>query len=118
MKVYVDDIRNPENHLSTEQAEGIVWIKEWWEAKNFIFHNNEEIEVLHFDNFLGDRTHTGADLLMMVTYRLKRNAFPKLKQIYLHSSDKDVVEKLYNAQIERCTDAGVELIKNSRPNRT
>lgn len=118
MKIFVDDIRNPENHLSTEQCAGIVWLKEWWEAKNFIFQNALEIEVIHFDNFLGDRNHTGADLLRMVTYRLRHNEFPKLKQIYLHSSDKDVVNSLYNSQIERCTAAGVELIKNSRPNRT
>lgn len=118
MKVYVDDIRNPVNHLSTEQAEGIVWIKEWWEAKNFIFDNCEEIETIHLDNFLGDRTRTGADILRMVVYRLKRGTFPKLKLIYLHSSDQDVVNKLYDSHCERCKEAGVELIKNSRPNRT
>ncbi|AMM44002.1 hypothetical protein FDG95_gp540 [Pectobacterium phage vB_PcaM_CBB] len=118
MKVYVDDIRNPENHLSAEQAEGIHWKKEWWEAKNFIFDNCEEIETIHLDNFLGDRTHTGADILRMVTRSLKRGTFPKLKQIYLHSSDKEVVNNLYNSQIECCKEAGVELIKNSRPNRT
>lgn len=118
MKVYVDDIRNPEHHLTPEQAEGIVWKKEWWEAKNFIFDNASEIEVVHLDNFLGDRNHTGADILRMITHRLKRDAFPKLKQIYLHSSDKEVIENLYNTQIERCTNAGVELIKNSRPNRS
>lgn len=118
MKVYVDDIRNPENHLTSEQSDGIIWIKEWWAAKNFIFDNSGEVEVIHLDNFLGDRKHTGADILSMVTHRLKRGTFPNLKQIYLHSSDKDVVEKLYNSQIERCISAGVELIKNSRPNRT
>lgn len=118
MKVYVDDIRKPENHLTPEQAEGIILKTEWWEARNFIFDNSEVIEVIHLDNFLGDRNHTGADILRMVTYRLKRGTFPNLKQIYLHSSDKDVVNKLYDAQIERCKEAGVELIKNSRPNRS
>ena len=118
MKVYVDDIRNPENHLSTELAQGIHWKKEWWEAKNFIFNNSEEIEAIHLDNFLGDRTHTGADILHMVVRHLKRGIFPKLKQIYLHSSDEDVVNKLYDCHYERCKEAGVELIKNSRPNRT
>ena len=118
MKVYVDDIRNPENHLSTEQAEGIIWLKEWWEAKNFIFDNSEEVEVIHLDNFLGDRRHTGADILRMVAYRLKRGMFPKLKQIYLHSSDEEVVNKLYDSHFERCTSDRVELIKNSRPNHT
>ncbi|QOI71917.1 hypothetical protein pEaSNUABM50_00441 [Erwinia phage pEa_SNUABM_50] len=118
MKVYVDDIRNPQNHLSSEQAADVVWIKEWWDARNFIFYNNLEIEVIHLDNYLGDRTHTGADLLRMITYRFRRGEFPKLKQIYLHSSDKDIVNKLYDTHIERCTEAGVELIKNSRPNRS
>lgn len=121
MKVYVDDIRNPENHLSTEQAEGIVWIKTWREARNFILQNSAEIEVIHLDNFLCSgigfsANHTGANILGTVMYRIDK--FTNLKQIYLHSSDTDVVDTLYNNHIERCTSAGVELIKNSRPNRT
>lgn len=119
MKIYVDDIRNPENHLTAEQSSGIVWLKEWWEAKNFIFANSTEVEVLHFDNFLGDRNQrTGGDILSMVVYRLKRGIFPVLKQIYLHSSDEDVVNKLYEQHIEMCNKYGIELIKNSRPNRS
>ncbi|SOK59247.1 hypothetical protein [Yersinia phage fHe-Yen9-03] len=119
MKVYVDDIRNPANHLSTEQAEGIIWIKEWWEARNFILKNGLDIEVLHFDNFLGDpNRRTGGDILSSVMYRLKRGKFPNLKQIYLHSSDKEVIDKLYDSFIEHCNEYGIELIKNSRPNRS
>jgi hypothetical protein len=119
MKVYVDDIRNPANHLSAEQSDGIVWLKEWWEAKNFIFDNASEIEVVHLDNFLsGSGGRTGGQILTMMTYRFKRGLFPNLKQIYLHSSDTDVVDNLYEQNIKKCTDAGIELIKNSRPNRS
>jgi len=119
MKVYVDDIRNPVNHLSTEQSEGIVWLKEWWKAKNFIFDNASEIEVVHLDNFLaGSGARTGGQILTMMTYRFKRDMFPNLKQIYLHSSDTDVVDSLYEQNVKKCNDAGVELIKNSRPNRS
>lgn len=119
MKVFIDDIRDPNNHLSTEDAEGIIWLKEWWEARNFVLNNSLELEVIHFDNFLGDPQHrTGADILSSVMYRLGRNKFPKLKQIYLHSSDESVVHKLYEQYNERCLANGIELIKNPRPNRT
>lgn len=119
MKIWIDDIRDPNNHLSTEDAENIIWAKEWWEAKNCVLQNSLDIEVIHFDNFLGDpNNRTGSDILSMVMYRLSRNKFPKLSKIYLHSSDESVVNNLFNVYNEKCNNYGIELIKNPRPNRT
>lgn len=112
MKVYIDDIRDPVKHLTAEQSEGIIWLKEWWEAKNFLYANEAEIEVIHFDHFMGDPRHTGGDLFLMVAYRFERGKmFGKLKKIYLHSSDRSIVDKFMDKK-EMLAEQGVELIKN------
>lgn len=118
MKVYIDDIRDPSKHLTEEQADGIVWIKDAWEARNFLHNNQEAITVLHLDNFLGDDYITGSDLLYQVVGgRIwDGDEFLNLKQIYLHSSDEDVIDELYNTLHDEFEAAGVELIKNSQNN--
>lgn len=117
MKVYVDDIRDPKNYLTPELAEGIVWLKEAWEARNFLVDNQAEIEVLHLDNYLGDSHITGKDLFFMVAGETMwggREEWANLKQIYLHSSDEDIVEELMENYAEPLLKAGVELINNSQ----
>lgn len=119
MKVYVDDLRDPKHYLSPELAEGIVWLKEAWEARNFLVEHEAEIEVLHLDNYLDDDYITGKELFMMVAGETMwggREEWANLKQIYLHSSDEDVIEELMENYAEPMRKAGVEVINNSQRN--
>lgn len=115
MKVYIDDIRDPHKYLTAEQAEGIVWLKEAWAARNFLIEHQAEIEVLHLDNWLGDDYITGKDIFFMVAGECMwggREEFANVKQIYLHSSDTDVVDELIEEYAEKLSKVGVELIDN------
>lgn len=119
MNLYIDDIRDPQKYLTPELAEGIVWIKEWWEAKNFLLEHAAEIEVIHFDHYMDEPTLTGTDLLMMVAGDCMwggKEEWVNLKQIYLHSSDEDRVEELMENYAAPLIKAGVELINNSQRN--
>jgi len=109
MKLWIDDIRSPENFLSKEQVEGIVCKNEAWSARTFLFKEvNEDIEVLYLDNFLGDRQITGETMLSTLSFRVK--TFPKLKKIYLHSSDDRVVARCIEKYKEKLAEHGIELI--------
>ncbi len=119
MKVFIDDIRNPVNHLTPEQSEGIVWLKTWWEAKRFLIENSKEVEVIHFDNYMDEPELTGQDLFYMVAGDSMwgdGSKWPKLKQIYLHSSDTDLVNCMLDTCKEQLENVGIELIGNSLEN--
>lgn len=119
MKVFIDDIRNPVNHLTAEQSEGIVWLKEWWEAKRFLIANSKEIEVIHFDNYMDEPELTGQDLFYMVAGDWMwgdGSEWPNLKQLYLHSSDTDLVDMMFDKCFEPLKAIGIELIANSLEN--
>lgn len=118
-KVYIDDIRDPARYLNAEQAEGIVWIKEWWEAKRFLIENAATLEVIHFDHYMDEPTLTGKDLFFMVAGDCMwgdKEEWKNLKQIYLHSSDSDMVEEMIKEYQEVLANAGVELTNNSQTN--
>lgn len=119
MKVYIDDIRDPQKYLTPEQAEGIVWIKEWWEAKDFLIEHAAEIEVIHFDNYMDEPMFTGTDLFMMVAGDCMwgdKEEWVNLKQIYLHTSDEDIILDLIYKYAADLHVAGVEVINNSQRN--
>lgn len=121
MKVFIDDIRNPVNHLTPEQSENIVWLKDWWGSRNYLHEHSKNIEVVHFDNYMDDPELTGKDLFIMVAgdcvWGDKSEDWPNLKQIYLHSSDESVVDELMDVWERDLKMAGVELIKNCLENR-
>lgn len=111
MKVYIDDVRDPKLFLTPELSDGIIWMKEWWEAKNFVLKNAGEIEVIHFDHFMPPARKTGSDIFHMVVSKARRGKFPKLKQIYVHSSDLGVISGLMQNE-DKLADIGIELINN------
>ena len=119
-KLFIDDIRNPVNHLSPEQAEGIVWVKTWWEARNTLFKNSQTLEVIHFDNYMDEPELTGKDLLVTVLgdciWGDKSEEWPNLKQIYLHSSDKEFIDEMMELWEKDAKFVGIELIENSLEN--
>ncbi|AQW88960.1 hypothetical protein FDH34_gp485 [Serratia phage BF] len=115
MKVFIDDIRDPKNYLTPEQADGIIWIKEWWSAKRFLIDHAAEIEVIHFDHYMDEPTLTGKDLFFMVAGDCMwggKETWIKLQKIYLHSSDVDMVEELVEEYSTELAESGVELIDN------
>lgn len=116
MKVYIDDLRDPNKYLSTELADGIVWIKKWWDARNFLNDNHDKIEVIHFDHYMDERHHTGGDLLEMVYFHKVHGDgdYPALKTVYLHSSDETIVERLIERFKVKFAEHGVEMVNNSQ----
>lgn len=116
MKVYIDDVRDPKKYLTPELSDGIVWLKEWYEAKNFVLKNAEHIEVLHFDHFMPPARKTGSDIFHLVRLKAKRGKFPALKTIYVHSSDLGVITDLMQFK-DSLAEIGIELINNRNRNR-
>lgn len=123
MKVYIDDIRDPQKYLTPEQAAGIIWIKEWWEARNFLFKNEAQIEEIHFDNYLNDPdNHTGMEIFLMVLFERAwgkgsdSEEFVNLKRIYLHSSDNDIITEAMETYADEIEKSGIEVINNSQEN--
>lgn len=117
MIVYIDDIRNPAYFLPGVE---VVWLKEWWEARNFLVDHQAEITEIHFDNQMGDiDNHTGIELFHMVAFERMWNAnsedseWVNVTKIYLHSSDTDVVENAIDLYGEKLRAVGIELINNS-----
>ena len=114
MIVYIDDIRDPARFLPGVE---VVWIKEFWEARNFIFDHNTEITEIHFDNQLDDPNYTGMDIFTMVAFDCmwgdKNQDWPVLSKIYLHTSDRDVILDAIEKYGDGLKAAGVELINNS-----
>lgn len=112
MKLYIDDLRDPVRYLTPEQAEGIVWIKDWCAAKKAIHDNAEILTEIHFDHFMPPGNRTGSELFGKVLYNMKRNKFPNLKKVYVHTSD---TEQLANLMLTKdaWAEYGVELINNS-----
>lgn len=109
MELWIDDQRTPAKYLGKEKAESIVCKNEAWSARNFLFKEvNNDVEVLYLDNFLGDRQITGETILSMLSFRIKN--FPKLKKIYLHSSDDRVVARCIKDYKEKFSENGIELI--------
>lgn len=112
MRVFVDDLRDPNLYLSKDIKNNVVWLKEAWKAKEFIFgEKSKEIEVLHLDNNLGDPDLDGEDLVSMIYFHIEM--FPKLKSVLLHSSDQDVISKILEAFKEPFSQNNIELEKYS-----
>lgn len=119
MIVFIDDNRTPESVLGNKLPDDVIWIKEAWEAKNFLIKNRNEIEEIHFDHYLGDDHITGGRLFEHIVasdilYSL-RPKWTKLKTIYLHSSDSDIVSEFINTYEQSLLKAGVKLVNNSQP---
>lgn len=114
MKLFIDDERDPMKYLGPERGHGVVWVKEWWEAKNILKGNQTELTEIHFDHYLGGR-HTAGELFEHVAYRLTSgSSYQKLKDIYLHSSDLAIVERYIERWSEKLAAVGVTLHNNSR----
>lgn len=91
-ELWIDDLRNPVDVLGLP-AGNIVWKKEAWEARNYLFHEAAPVlEKLYLDHNLDSMDIDGEDLIAMVAFRLEM--FPCLKAVYLHSSDDEAVEKM------------------------
>lgn len=118
MKVFIDDERDPKEVLGENNVENIIWIKDAWEAKNFLLKNESEIEEIHFDHYLGDNILTGgllfSDLVAADCLYDKGRRWNKLKKVYLHSSNMDIVEDFLDIFEEDLKKIGIELINNSQ----
>lgn len=118
MKVFIDDIRTPEQVLGEDNAKGFIWIKEAWEAKNFLMKNSEEITEIHFDHYLGDDRITGGWLFEYIVAPEvifdRRRGWSSLKLISLHSSDGDIVKGYLDEFMDDLQENGVTLVDNSQ----
>lgn len=114
MKLYIDDLRDPVKYLGAVRAEGMVWVKDWWGAKQILHGNHTEITEIHFDHYLGGK-HTAGVLFQKVAHkRINGRGYPKLTDIYLHSSDLSIVEGFIDDYADRLAAVGVTLHNNSR----
>lgn len=119
MKVWIDDERDPKDHLKNENINEIIHIKEIRKALNFVIHEkSNEIETLYLDNWMDENILTGHfllhEVLMTIKYEMNENnvrVFPKLKKIYLHSSDEDAVCNELDNLSEEFQKFGIELKK-------
>lgn len=114
MNIFLDDIRNPENLLTTEQMENLKVFRCPREALIFFKEHHHEIEVIHLDHYLDNDRFTGGDVLERI-YRekvLRGNKWNKLQTIYLHSSDETIINRLIKKFGTELEQSGVILINN------
>lgn len=114
--VFVDDLRDPEQFLGKSCPEGIVWIKTYPEAIDYLFANEGKIVELHLDHYLGhDPIHLGSNLLELVhSYMAFDDKFALIKRIYLHSSDEGIINNLIRMHGEFFKERDIELINNHK----
>lgn len=127
MKIlWLDDLRDPRYFLGEEKSKGIVWEKNARIGRRILFaqETTNEIEVLHLDNFMGDRTITGETILDKISYKItcrsmeNRNEhtyLKNLKTVYLHSSDEAVIQRCLDKHKEKLAQYGVSLEKATYP---
>lgn len=114
--VFVDDLRDPKQFLGDKCPEGIVWIKTYPEAIDYLFANEGKIVELHLDQYLGhDPIHLGSNLLELVhSYMAFDDQFALIKRIYLHSSDRGIIDGLIRMHGDFFKERDVELINNHK----
>jgi hypothetical protein len=111
--LWIDDLRNPEKYLSSDELVGLVWKNEAWSARKYLFTEVlNEIEILYLDNFLGDKSITGEKILSKISFKVGREGyFENLKTVYLHTSEDSILEKCLDLYTEKLNAAGIELLK-------
>lgn len=97
MKLWIDDLRDPQKSLTKEELENVLWIKDIREANRFLYsEKSNEIEVIYLDHWMGDgEPLTGGFLLLEVLFGLQteENICQKLKEIHLHSNDSGAIDE-------------------------
>lgn len=111
IKLWVDDLRDPEKFLQDKKyLEGVIWAKTYFTAVEFIKSHEEHINVIHLDNDLGEEKE-GKHIFNLVETMLNDGKFPNLLEIIVHSSNypasnnimsaKDIIWDKYKVKLSR-----------------
>lgn len=118
MKVYVDDQRDPDKHLPHNEADGIVLLRCPRQALRCFNEHRHEITDIHLDYYLNDRSINGGDVLRRIHLEVHgtRKPWPKLKNIYLHTSELSIIQRLMDEMESSFSQCGITLINNCQRN--
>lgn len=112
MRVYVDQERKPENHLSEEDRNGLLVFKDPLAALCFLHENEKDIEVAYLGHYPTDYYFEGSDIVEDIFLHKHYNEgeyFPKLSKIYLHNIDSGFKNTLISKYQEELKELGIEL---------
>lgn len=107
MKVWLDDIYNPENYGCGDYI--------WYKNGRTLFHELDDIEDklthLHLDHYLThnlsmfDSVVTGLEIFFAIDSDLEEGKFKNLRYIYIHTSCDDMAETYFkNVDIQELKD--------------
>lgn len=105
---WIDDRRDPKYSLEKEKMDNITWLKEIVPALNIVEENAENIEFLYLDYFMDHDYIYGNEFLFLIMY-MGKEKFKNLKTIFLHSSDKGIVEDMIFKYKETFDDMEINL---------
>lgn len=113
MNIWIDDEKNPKDHLTVEECEKTIWFKEIRPAVNFIIDSKENvnIEKIYVDHWLNEPYLTGEFILEELFFGLEGKHFvlPKLTEVCLISNDRSMVEEMKEKFAEYAQSANVSL---------
>lgn len=109
MKFWIDDIRDPKDSLG-KKSEEVIWVKEIISAIHQVEDNASEVETLYLDHYM-DSDHTFGSELIMIVLCMGKETFPKLKEIYLHTSETSIIKKLIEKYSGRLNEMDIKLLK-------
>lgn len=105
---WIDDRRDPKYSLEKEKMDNITWLKEIVPALDIVEENAENIEFLYLDHFMDHDYVYGNEFLFLIMC-LGKEKFKNLKTIFLHSSDKGIVEDMIFKYKETFDDMEINL---------
>jgi hypothetical protein len=105
-RLWIDDMRKAEHYL--DNVDGVVSESDARLARKLVIENEDTVEIIYLDNFLGHPSITGEHIMGRINYRLDK--FKNLKKIYLHSSDDKVVARTLERHKESFKAHGIDVI--------
>lgn len=112
MRVYLDDKKSPENHLSEKDREGLFVFKDPLATLRFLHENEKDIEVAYLGHYPTDYYFQGSDIvedIFLHKYYNDGKYFPKLSKIYLHNIDSGFKNTLISKHQKELKKLGIEL---------
>jgi hypothetical protein len=98
--------------FSAEESENIVLIRDAEKALKFVKNNSFQLEVIHLDYHLNHDYFTGQSIFEYLLCLMDDDKCPKLKTIYLHSSDKEKNQEIIDTYKEIYEGYDISVINN------
>ena len=107
--LWLDDLRNPKDY----GVIGAFWTKSYPHFKKDLYVKMKSVKEIHLDHDLGDLDWTGYDALLLIEEMLYGDMLPKLKTIYIHTSNPSAASKMMAVKDLWKDKFGVDVVRNN-----